>query len=496
MNTFKKSILLKLWLAMVALVLIVLYFTGIVQTDKLKQLYYNQQLEQMTKEAGHIASSQEIYDSSLKNHYLGALADALNGNIMVTDVNGYIEQCVGMGMDMSNVAGEKINIIGHHDIPFKESDLQSVLQGKVISYRGPYRFLDTDVLTVAVPVYKEGKIDSTVMFSAPLAPIEERIADLQRITQYAGLVGIILATFLSLLFSRTLSRPLLNMNQAARAMAKGDYSRRVEVKSKDEIGLLAESLNSLATELQEKITSLERLDQTRREFVANVSHELRTPLSIIQGFTEALIDGMASSEADKQKYLENIHEEALRLRRLVTEILDLRKIEAGRVEMEMKEVSLPDMAARVIGKLQTLAKDKNISISKNVPNDLPFAYADPDRLEQVFINLLDNAIRANPVGGKVEIAIKVFKEKLQVSISDTGPGIPPEELPLIWERFYKVDKSRNRKSGGTGLGLAIVKEIVEAHGGSIEVKSKQGEGSVFVFSLSRNANKKEVEKAF
>lgn len=270
-------------------------------------------------------------------------------------------------------------------------------------------------------------------------------------------------------------------------MARGDYSRRVEAKSKDEIGLLAESLNSLATELQEKIDALERLDRTRREFVANVSHELRTPLSIMQGYTEALIDGMAESEADRQKYLGNIHEEILRLRRLVTEILDLRKIEAGRLEMEIKEVSLPDIARRVVYKLQSLAEEKNISVSQNFSPKLPAAHADPDRLEQVFINLLDNALRVTPDGGKIEIAIKALKEKLQISISDTGPGIPPEEQPLIWERFYKVDKSRTRIGGGTGLGLAIVKEIVEAHGGSIEVLSHPGAGTIFVFTLPQNA---------
>lgn len=487
MSIFNKSIVLKLWLVMVALVLLVLYFTGTFQAGKLKELYYSQQQEQMTKQAVQVAANQGNTDSALNADYLGALADGLNGNLMITDVNGNILHCVGMGMDMKDVAGEKINIIGHHGLPWKESDVQSVLEGKVVSYRGPYHLLNTDVLTVAVPMYREGTVAGTVMLSAPLAPIEERVADLQKITQYAGLVGIILATFLSLLFSRTLSRPLLNMNQAARAMARGDYSRRVQVKSKDEMGLLAYSLNSLATELQDKIAALERLDQTRREFVANVSHELRTPLSIMQGYTEALIDGMANTEADRQKYLENIHEEILRLRRLVTEILDLRKIEAGRLEMEMKEVSLSEVAGRVINKLQALAEEKKITISPDFSPGLPTAHADPDRLEQVFINLVDNALRATPAGGKVDVAIKDKKDKFQISISDTGPGIALEEQPLIWERFYKVDKSRTRKGGGTGLGLAIVKEIVEAHGGSIEVISKPGEGSTFVFTIPKRS---------
>lgn len=483
MNIFTKSILLKLWLVMVALVLIVLYFTGTVQTRKLKDLYYNQQLAQMTKEAQHIAAIEGLLEDP-NPHYLAALADALSGNIMVTDTNWYIEHCIGMGMDMRGVIAEKISVFEYHDMPLKESDLQLIRQGKEILSRGPYHFLGTEVLTVSVPVFKQGVLTGAVIFSAPLAPVEERITELQKITRYAGLVGIILATFLSLFLSRTVSRPLLNMNQAAQAMVKGDYSRRVEVKSNDEVGVLAESLNSLAKELVKKIDALEQLDQTRRKFVANVSHELRTPLSIILGYTEALIDGMANSDAERQAYLGNIHEEILRLRRLVTEILDLRKVEAGRVELEMEEVSLAEIAGQVVDKFATLAKEKSISISQSIYED-SIVMADKDRLKQVLINLLDNAIRFTPAGGRVEVAIKDLKEHLLVSVSDNGSGIPLEEQSQIWERFYKVDKARTRIGGGIGLGLAIVKEIVEAHGGSIEVTSKPGEGSTFFFTLPK-----------
>ncbi|MHB1043494.1 MAG: sensor histidine kinase [Eubacteriales bacterium] len=485
MNILSRSIVLKLWLAMVAFVLIVLYFTGMAQTVKLKDLYYRQQLEQLTAEAGHIESGLNLGDANQKAHFLAVMAGALNSNIMVTDIKGTILYCVGMGMDMTGVEEEKINIVGHHGMPWKESDFNSILQGKVVSYRGNYYFLDSDVLTVAAPLYKGDEINGAVMLSAALGPIEERVRDLQRVTQYAGLAGIMLATILSLLFSRTLSRPLIRMNQAARAMARGDYSRRVEAISNDEIGLLAQSLNSLATRLQEKIAALERQDQIRREFVSNVSHELRTPLSIMQGYTEALIDGMAGSKAESEKYLGNIHEEILRLRRLVLEILDLQKMEAGRVIMDVREVSLTEVAGRVAGKLQPLADKKKIKLSRSFARAPRTIWGDPDRLEQVMINLLDNAIRVTPAGGEVKIEVMERPEEIVVAVSDDGPGIPPEEQALIWERFYKVDKSRTRTGGGTGLGLAIVKEIVEAHGGMIEVISEPGEGSVFSFAIPK-----------
>lgn len=485
MKYLSKSIMVKLWLVMVVLFSIVLYSTGLVQTSKLKDLYYSQQLNQMTKQAQHIAASEGLYNNS-DPHYLAVLADALNGNIMVTDPNWYIVHCIGMGMDLRSVQSEKISVFELHDMPFNDQDLQFLMQGNEIYRRGPYHFLETEVLTVAVPVYENDQIRGAVIFSAPLAPVEERITELQKITLYAGLIGILLATFLALVLSRSLSNPLLKMNQAARAMVKGDYSRRVEVKSKDEVGVLAESLNSLATELQKKLDALEQQDQSRRKFVANVSHELRTPLSIIQGYTEALIDGMAGTDSERQKYLGNIHEEILRLRRLVTDILGLRSIEPGRAEPDLSDVSLSQIARRVVEKFQPLAGEKQIIISQAFPDIDPIIQANADQLEQVLINLLDNAIRYTPNGGKVDVAIKDLHDKLQVSVSDTGPGISLEEQPQIWERFYKVDKARTRKGGGTGLGLSIVKELVEAHGGSIEVSSKPGEGSTFFFTIPKH----------
>ena len=185
--------------------------------------------------------------------------------------------------------------------------------------------------------------------------------------------------------------------------------------------------------------------------------------------------------------LSDTHEEILRLRRLVTEILNLRKIEVGHVEMKMQEISLARLAAKVFDKFQALAADKQIDASLDFAPGSYTAKADPDRIKQVLINLIDNALRITPPGGggQVKVTLKELKDTVQVSVSDTGPGITPEEQPLIWERFYKVDKSRTRTGGGTGLGLAIAKSIVEAHGGSIDVSSKPGQGSTFYFVVPK-----------
>jgi len=210
-------------------------------------------------------------------------------------------------------------------------------------------------------------------------------------------------------------------------MARGDYSHRVEVKTQDEIGLLAHSLNTLAAELQEKITALELLDQTRRGFVANVSHELRTPLSIIQGYTEALMDGIAGTEAERNKYLADSLEEIFRLRRLVSEILDLRKIEAGGVELKRRSISLAHLASQVYEQFQALAKDKQITASLNFTPGSYTVNAYADRIIQVLINLLDNAVRVTPPGGRVAVKLAEYEDTVQMSVTDTGPGITPEE---------------------------------------------------------------------
>jgi signal transduction histidine kinase len=481
MNLIKRSILLKLWLLTVLLVVIVIVVSSILQTEKLKGLYYSQQAEQLIKEGEKIAENLAANDLEF-GHFLAMTAGMIGANLMIIDREGTVKECEGVGM-MRRGVGARIGMAGHHGMPWRTADLEQVWAGKSISSRGYSSFLDSEVLSVAVPVKRGGEIGEAVVLSAPLAPIQSRLVNLQKVTLYTGLGGILLATLLSLLFSRSISRPLLEMNKIAQALAHGDYSQRVRVKSEDEVGALAYSLNYLGKELQEKVAALEHLNQTRRDFVANVSHELRTPLTIMQGFTEALLDGMAKSEVDRQRYLENILAEILRLRRLVTELLDLRRMELGQMEMARKETSLAALAGHVVEKFQPVTAQKGVEIKRLFPKQLPAVFADPDRLEQVLVNLLDNAVRAAPKGGWVKLSVQESESMLQVSISDNGPGIPPEEQSLIWERFHKTDRSRSRTGSGTGLGLAIVRQIVEAHGGNVEVVSEPGKGSMFTFTI-------------
>ncbi|MBZ5752793.1 ATP-binding protein [Metabacillus rhizolycopersici] len=233
------------------------------------------------------------------------------------------------------------------------------------------------------------------------------------------------------------------------------------------------------------MTEERRLDKLRDDFIANVSHELRTPISMLQGYSEAIVDDIASTDEEKKEIAQVIYDESLRMGRLVNELLDLARMEAGHITLNLEEISVPQFIDKINRKFQGLAKEKTISLHSNIDLNESLYVLDPDRIEQVLTNLIDNAIRHTSEHGSVLISVASKENDLMIKIQDTGSGIPQEDLPFVFERFYKADKARTRGRAGTGLGLAIVKNIVEAHQGKIQVHSKLGEGTTFSILLSR-----------
>lgn len=237
------------------------------------------------------------------------------------------------------------------------------------------------------------------------------------------------------------------------------------------------------------VTEEVRLEKMRRDFVANVSHEIRTPLSMMQGYSEALLDGMASSPEESSELIQVIHDESLRMGRLVKDLLDLARMEAGHTDIIKVQVDMNELLERIYRKFSVRAKERDIQLEFNKHSDvLILKEADEDKLEQVLTNLLDNAFRHTPAGKKITIVtgscVLEGRRYLEIEIRDEGVGIPTEDLPYIFERFYKADKARVRgESGGTGLGLAIVKNIVESHHGYITASSKLGESTTFTLRL-------------
>lgn len=239
-----------------------------------------------------------------------------------------------------------------------------------------------------------------------------------------------------------------------------------------------------AVAVLQDITAHRNLEQMRRDFVANVSHELRTPLTAVQGIIEGLLDGVISTEEAQERYLQVAHGETLRMNQLVQDLLDLAALEAGHTDWEMHAVEMADILSRVEIRLQHRLQEKQLTIIQELPEKLPALLANENRLEQVLTNLVENAVRFSPPGGEITVtASELPGNQITVAIRDLGPGIPSADLPHIWERFYRVEKSRARDSGGTGLGLAIVKQIIEAQGGEVGVESSPGEGSTFYFTL-------------
>ncbi|RLQ95055.1 ATP-binding protein [Falsibacillus albus] len=226
-----------------------------------------------------------------------------------------------------------------------------------------------------------------------------------------------------------------------------------------------------------------QLDKLRKDFIANVSHELRTPISMLQGYSEAIIDDIASTEEEKKEIAKIIYDESLRMGRLVNELLDLARMEAGHITLNKENVDLTGFLERVTNKFQGLARDKAINLSVQMDSQKKWFNFDPDRIEQVLTNLIDNAIRHTPEGGSVNVFQKTSDHGITIDVQDTGSGIPKEDLPFVFERFYKADKARTRGRSGTGLGLAIAKNIVDAHRGQITVQSKLGQGTTFSFFL-------------
>ncbi|AIE60590.1 ATP-binding protein [Bacillus methanolicus] len=233
------------------------------------------------------------------------------------------------------------------------------------------------------------------------------------------------------------------------------------------------------------MTEERKLDKLRNDFIANVSHELRTPISLMQGYSEAIVDGMASTDEEIKEMAKVIYDESLRMGRLVNELLDLARMEAGHLQLKIEEVVIEPYILRIIKKFQGLAKEKNIQLSFKLNNNHTTYRFDPDRIEQVLTNLIDNAIKHTPEKGFVTVIVDTDERGLHVEVSDSGSGIPKEDLPFVFERFYKADKARTRGSG-TGLGLSIAKHIIDAHKGHISVRSKLGHGTTFSFMIPRN----------
>lgn len=328
-------------------------------------------------------------------------------------------------------------------------------------------------VVISVPVMLGDNPGKLFAYYSANSLLLERIL---RFYLFPFIVGLLTAFLLALWVSRKLTHSVADIAAAAKQFSAGDYLSRTRFTGNDEIGQLGKTFNAMAE-------SIFYTQQTRRNFFANVSHELKTPLSCVKVTAEALIDGIAANDMERTQYLEKIVTETDRMSRLVHDITDTEQLESGKMFIKQERLDLKALLCKQADKIELLLKKKNLSLLLRLETDKRYVLGDGDRFEQVLDNLLSNAIRHTPPSSRIGLSLTEKDNWLQISVSDQGEGIAEEELPLIWERFYRADKSRNRSTGGSGLGLSISRGLVEAMGGTTSVESKKGEGTTFIIRM-------------
>src|SRR6266567_1096982 len=342
----------------------------------------------------------------------------------------------------------------------------------------------------AQPIHEDGQSSAPVigvLIMIPRAALSNAaspfLATTSQFVLIASLIVAVLAAIAAILFSRTITRPLAKMTNATRVLASRNYSARVQTGAQSELGELARTFNEMAARLEYDVNELHRQELWRRELIMNITHDLATPLTAIAGLGESLVDGVNQSREDYEATGRIIVRETLRLRRLVKDLHMMAKVEAGALRPQRKAIRLAALVDEVLAVLATEFERANVEPRNMIAYDLPVFNADPDMLTRVFTNLCDNALRYTPAGGAVTIDATRHGDLLGISVTDTGPGIPPAALPRLFDRFYRVDVSRQLATGGSGLGLAIVRAIIEAHGGTIWAENSSQGGARIVFTL-------------
>ena len=441
-----------------------------------------------TSNSSSVAKAQNAF-----NNYLIQQGNSLRSIIWMTDANGVVFQSNwSMPQSLANkYKGKNGNIKLPLDTQFSKLASSETTVREVGNFNGlfkdpiftsdPAYAISGDIwLTVGRSFKYTGSDNKDVMVLVFMStPVKEvGVARTQVFRYFLMSMGaaITIAVILIYIFSLRLSHPLKQIKSAASRIASGEFEKRLDIKTKDEIGDLARTFDQMAVALQ-------NIEEMRRGFVANVSHELRTPMTSIRGFVDGILDGTIPPEKQSH-YLTIVRDETIRLNRLVNDLLDLARMEAGEVKLNITVWDINELVRKCVIKLETLLLNKGLTVDADFEEeDLPVK-ADSDSIERVVYNLMHNAIKFTPAGGKISIVTRKRRDKAEISIKDTGIGIDRDDLDMIWDRFYKADKSRGRDKTGTGLGLAIVRNIINEHGQDVWVESKPGEGTAFTFTLA------------
>ncbi|SDF17247.1 sensor histidine kinase [Sporolituus thermophilus] len=329
------------------------------------------------------------------------------------------------------------------------------------------------VVGIAVP---GANPQTAVLLYASITGVNKAAQAVEKLLLYSLGIGILAALAFALVMARGLTRPVADISLAAARFAGGDYTSRTGATGDDELGRLGRTFNAMAE-------ALAHAEENRRKFLADVTHELKTPVASIQAMAEALQDGLVKDTDQQHRYLGTIVGEAKRIDRLLRDLLALAELEAGALSIVKEPLDLGYFWHEQADRLAPLLSSKNLTLNLRLPNQPAVVLADPDRLAQVALNLITNAVRYAPAGSNIDVTITLSPPNASFTVRDYGPGIPAADLPHIWERFYRVDKARTRAAGGTGLGLAITRELVRYMGGETIAESTPGQGAAFTVTL-------------
>lgn len=409
------------------------------------------------------------------------ISNAVDADIFIANPNGQVVYC--KEILQSNLALYTGNCMIHKNYKIPNSVMQKALSATYSTTGNLGGVLNDIHFVVSSPVVVKGQTVAVVFSTQSVIDgLTPYVAGILRMFMMSTLFAFIIAFILVYLVSLRLTRPLREMSAAAKQYATGDFSTRVHINhgklrflGQDETDELIQAFNSMAQ-------ALATLEMSRRSFVANVSHELKTPMTTIGGFIDGILDGTIEPEKETQ-YLKIVSDEVKRLSRLVTGMLNMSKIEAGELDLKPVRFDISEMIFRTLLSFEQIIDSKHIDIRGLDTFESINITADKDMINQVIYNLVDNAVKFTPEGGYIEVSSKADAEKVIVKIRNSGKGIASEEIDKIFERFYKVDKSRSFDVKGAGMGLYIVKTIIELHGGHIAARSEFGEYAEFIFQL-------------
>lgn len=504
-NKFKKinkSILFKLFIITTILFFSFITLLMLSQSLFFQKFYYNHKTKTLVSNVLNFKKNLESnYDSNSLFDHAYKFEDENNAKLAILNSSGiikYIRQPVAENGESSDAYNKEVIVMALKNwMAYEQSYFDVLIHKKTVHFNFTNPILNTQNLVVASPIIIDNKLTDIVFVVSTLQPIGEAFSVIKNYYGYVYIIMLIFIFLLSLFYSKIISKPLIQINKTALKMASLDFSEKCKVNSDDELGTLSNSLNFLSESLDNTLKELKSanenllkdiekeraLENMRKEFIAGVSHELKTPISLIEGYSEGLKDNIVDEE-NRDFYLDVIIDETKKMNKLVMDMLELSKMESGFFALELKPFYIYETLQNIITTFATSHTNKKLSIDCKIDKNTK-VLADEFRIESVLNNILTNAINYSNDNSDIFIRILHCNNTLNnicIEIENTGSHIPPDELDLIWDKFYRIDKSRNKYLGGTGLGLSVIKSILDLHHSKYSIRNTNI-GVEFSFTL-------------